>query len=190
MIASPSHGPRFARLFGRGLALLSCVGATVLVAGCGTRTQSTDSFLGFITPYRIDIVQGNAVTAEQVRMLRPGLTPQQVQAVMGTPMLADAFHGNRWDYYFSLRRPGTEVSRRVVVVHFSPEGVVERVESPDDLPDESTFVASVLPASKRAVPKLELDEAQRKALPPPQRPATSADPMAPQGVARPYPPLE
>jgi outer membrane protein assembly factor BamE len=180
---------RFSSLPARGL-LLAPVVAALLLAGCGTRTQSTDSFLGFITPYRIDIVQGNAVTREQVAQIRPGMTREQVQSVLGSPMLVDPFHAERWDYFFALRRPGTAVQQRVVVAHFNAAGTLERLEAPDDLPDSTEFVASIVPVRKTAPPVLELTEAQRQALPAPQARRSETSATAPQGAARAYPPLE
>jgi outer membrane protein assembly factor BamE len=164
--------------------------AFALLAGCGTRTQSTDSFLGFITPYRIEIVQGNAVTKEQANAVRPGMTREQVQAILGTPMLADPFHAERWDYIFSIRRAGTAVQQRTVVALFNKAGTLERLQAPDDLPDEAGFVASIAPLSKRAVPELELTDAQRQNLPVPAPKQADAKANAPLGVARTYPPLE
>jgi outer membrane protein assembly factor BamE len=163
--------------------------ALALLGACGTRVASTDSFLGVITPYRIEIVQGNAVTKEQVAQVRPGMSREQVQALLGTPMLADPFHADRWDYFFSLRRPGTAVQKRVVVAHFK-NGVLERLQAPDDLPDEAQFVASIVPLRKGLTPSvLELSDAQRQALPaPPPRKEEAAD--QPAGPARSYPPLE
>ena len=162
----------------------------LLAAGCATREQATDSFLGLVTPYRIDIVQGNAVTKEQVALVKPGMTRQQVQAVLGSPMLTDPFHANRWDYLFSIRRPGTELQRRSVVVHFEGN-VLKKIEAPDNLPTENEFVASIAPARKLdTLPPLELTEAQRKALPPPvKKDATPALTEA-TGATRTYPPLE
>ncbi|MFY8089023.1 MAG: outer membrane protein assembly factor BamE, partial [Rubrivivax sp.] len=119
--------------------------AAALLSGCATRTQSTDSFLGFITPFRIDIVQGNAVTKEQVAAIKPGMTREQVQAILGTPMLADPFRAERWDYPFSLRRPGTDVQRRTVVAFFSKTGTLEKLVAPNDLPNEAQFVAEIVP---------------------------------------------
>lgn len=173
----------------RGLSVVFALAAG-LASGCGTRTQPTDSFLGVITPYRIDIVQGNAVTREQVALVRPGMTREQVQAVLGTPMLADPFHAERWDYFFSLRRPGTAVQQRVVVAYFNRSGTLERLEAPADLPDRSEFAASVVPVRKSAPPALELTEAQRQALPAPAARKEEPPIPAPEGPSRSYPPLE
>lgn len=56
------------------------------------------------TTYRMDYAQGNIVTDEMVSQLRPGMTRSQVRFILGTPMLADSFHPDRWDYYYSFRR--------------------------------------------------------------------------------------
>lgn len=144
--------------------------------------------MGLITPYRIDIVQGNAVTREQVAQVRPGMTRAQVRDILGSPMLSDAFHGERWDYVFTMRRPGNEPVRRHVVVHFQGD-VLKKLEAPADLPDEDQFVASIAPAKRKLeVPVLELTEAQRRALPAPA-PLT---PSAPASAVpnKTYPPLE
>jgi outer membrane protein assembly factor BamE len=71
--------------------LIPLLGATLL-GGCALSRQSTDDFLGLITPYRIDIVQGNVVTKEQLAQLRPGMSRNQVRDVLGTPLLTDPFH--------------------------------------------------------------------------------------------------
>ncbi|MBX3637196.1 MAG: outer membrane protein assembly factor BamE, partial [Rubrivivax sp.] len=80
----------------RSLAIPCLLAAAALLAGCES-LQRTDSFLGVITPYRIDIVQGNAITREQAALVRPGLTRLQVRDILGTPLIADPFHANRWD---------------------------------------------------------------------------------------------
>lgn len=53
-----------------------------------------------LTPYRIEIQQGNYVTQEMVAQLKPGLTRDQVRFVLGTPLVSDVFHKDRWDYVF------------------------------------------------------------------------------------------
>jgi outer membrane protein assembly factor BamE len=86
------------------------------------------SACGLITPYRIEIQQGNYVTQEMTAQLKPGLTRDQVRFVMGTPLLTDIFHEERWDYVFVRQRANSkEVERRRVVVFFE-NGKVKRVE--------------------------------------------------------------
>ena len=170
----------------RRLLLLSCaLVAGPLFTGCQS-LQRTDSFLGFITPYRIDIVQGNAITKEQAALIKPGLTRLQVRDLLGTPLVADPFHANRWDYIFTLRRPNTDVQRRSVVVIFEGD-VVKSMEAPE-LPSEREFVASISRFKDPRAPKLELSEDERKALPMPVR--REAPPAEPMGPVREYPPLE
>jgi outer membrane protein assembly factor BamE len=159
--------------------------ATSLLGGCAA-LQSTDSLFGLITPYRIDIVQGNAVTREQAALIKPGMSRLQVRDILGTPLMADPFHAQRWDYYFSLRRPGTDVQRRSVVVFFDGD-VVKSIDAPV-LPSEREFVASISRFKDPRAPKLELNEDERKALPLPVR--TPAPPAEPMGPVRDYPPLE
>ena len=165
--------------------LSSSLAAAALLGGCAA-LQNTDSLFGLITPYRIDIVQGNAVTREQAALIKPGLTRLQVRDFLGTPLRADPFHAERWDYYFSLRRPGTAVQRRSVVVLFDGD-VVKSIDAPA-LPSEREFVSSISRFKDPRAPKLELSEDERKALPMPAR--VVVPPVEPMGAVRAYPPLE
>ena len=165
---------------------LIILGACIAGAGCAS-LQDSDSFLGVITPYRIDIVQGNAVTKEQMALVRPGLTKVQVRDILGSPLLADPFHAERWDYLFTLRRPGTEPQRRAVTVTFEGDRV-KAVQAPGDLPSEREFVASISRFKDPRAPRLELSDDERAALPPPKRRETP--PAEPVGPVRTYPPLE
>jgi outer membrane protein assembly factor BamE len=117
------------------------------------------------------------------------MTRMQVADVLGSPMLADPFHRDRWDYIFTIRRPGTPAQRLSVVLRFDGDRL-KSVDAPPDLPTENQFVASIVPPSRRSgEPKpLELTEAQRKALPAPR--AAQAAPATPAPPARSYPPLE
>ena len=165
--------------------LLSTLFGACLLSGCES-LQRTDSLFGLITPYRIDIVQGNAITQEQAAQIKPGLSRLQVRDVMGTPLMVDPFHANRWDYIFTLRRPGAQAQRRSVVVFFEND-VVKSIEAPA-LPSEREFVASISRFKDIRAPKLELSEAERAALPmPPRREVPAAEPMGP---VRDYPPLD
>jgi len=146
-----------------------------------------DSFLGVITPYRMDIVQGNVVTKEQAALVKPGMTRAQVRDILGSPMLADVFHVDRWDYIFTIRRPGTEPQRRDVVAFFKGEQL-DRLEAPD-LPSELEFVSAISrPLKPGKPPVLELSAEQKQALPKPA--PVAAEPVVPMGAVRTYPPLE
>jgi outer membrane protein assembly factor BamE len=155
------------------------------LSGCES-LQRTDSLFGLITPYRIDIVQGNAITKEQAAQIKPGLSRLQVKDILGTPLITDPFHAQRWDYLFTLRRPNTDVQRRSVVVFFDGD-VVKSIEAPE-LPSEREFVASISRFKDLRAPKLELSDDERKALPiPVKKPEPPAEPVGP---VREYPPLE
>ncbi|WP_374568696.1 outer membrane protein assembly factor BamE [Ideonella sp.] len=163
-----------------GLAALS--GCTLI-----TRTMS-DGITSVITPYRVEVVQGNVVTREQIAAIKPGTQRGRVKDVLGSPLLADPFHAQRWDYVFVIRRPGTEPQQRSVVVLFDGDAV-KSVQAPD-LPSELEFVASISRPSRGDTPKLELTDEERKALPLPPKVETAAAAAEPQGAIRSYPPLE
>jgi outer membrane protein assembly factor BamE len=169
----------------RPFAIPCLLAAAALLGGCSS-LQRTDSFMGLITPYRIDIVQGNAITREQAALVRPGMSRLQVRDILGTPLIADPFHVDRWDYIFTLRRPNTDVQRRSVVVRFDGD-VVKTIDVPE-LPTEREFVASISRFKDPRVPKLDLSEEERQALPVPPR--REAPPPEPVGPVREYPPLE
>lgn len=169
--------------------LAALLGAAAL-GGCSS-LQSEDNLLGVITPYRIDIVQGNVVTQEQLALVRPGMSRVQVRDALGSPLVTDLFHADRWDYVFTIKRPGTAPQRRSVVALFEGERLL-RVEAPEQLPSEREFVASISRTSASGkVPVLELTPEQRAALPVPPKPAASAPEPAPADAPpREYPPLE
>ena len=174
------------------LLCLPRTGVAVLLAGFALggcqSLQSSDNFLGVLTPYRVEVVQGNVITSEQVAMARPGLTRAQVRDVMGSPLLADPFHADRWDYVFTIRRQGAEPQLRRIVVRFQND-VLASVEGGADLPSEREFVASIDPdKAPRNPPTLALTEEQIKSLPVPTRPP--APEPVPPAPARSYPPLE
>ncbi|MEO7056869.1 MAG: outer membrane protein assembly factor BamE [Caldimonas sp.] len=161
--------------------------STLSIAGCAS-LQTSDNFLGVITPYRVEVVQGNVVTSEQAALVKPGLTRAQVKDVLGSPLLADPFHGDRWDYVFTIRRQGTAPQLRRVVALFKNDLLVS-VDTGGELPSEHDFVASIDTfKTSRNAPPLALTDEQIKALPVPVRPP-AADPVPP-APTRTYPPLE
>ena len=80
--------------------------------------------------YRINIAQGNFLEAKQVNQLNVGMTKSQVRFLLGTPMITDAFHQERWDYLYYFKDGKTQkVDRRLLTVYFVDDKV-ERVERP------------------------------------------------------------
>lgn len=74
--------------------------------------------------YRIDIQQGNLLDDEDITQVQVGMTRSQVQFLLGTPMVSDSFHRDRWDYAYYLRRGRSpDVAQRWVVVHFENDRV-------------------------------------------------------------------
>jgi len=71
--------------------------------------------------YRINIQQGNDITQDMVSQLKPGMTKNQVAYVMGTPLIIDTFHPNRWDYIYSFRPGNGDREQRRITVYFKGE---------------------------------------------------------------------
>ena len=93
------------------------------LAGCGSN-------FGFPGVYRINVEQGNVVTEEMVEQLRPGLNRRQVRYIMGTPLIEDSFHEDRWDYRYLLRNGNELLSETQLTLWFEEDELV-RVEGPD-----------------------------------------------------------
>ena len=87
----------------------------------------TDQVTEKLTPYKIDIQQGNVVTQEMVAKLKPGMTKAQVRFVLGTPLITDAFHANRWDYVYRYQKAGKLTEERKLALFFDQE-LLQRVE--------------------------------------------------------------
>lgn len=79
---------------------------------------SCSSSLPSIKPYRMDIQQGNVVTSKMMLQLRPGMTKSQVRFIMGTPLIQDTFHAERWDYFYQMRKDGVIIEQRRVILDF------------------------------------------------------------------------
>jgi outer membrane protein assembly factor BamE len=72
-----------------------------------------------IKPFRIDIQQGNFLSPEMVAQLKSGMTREQVRFVLGTPLVTDIFHGDRWDYVFYRELGNGSKERRSLSVFFA-----------------------------------------------------------------------
>ena len=85
----------------------------LLAAACSTEGPFKLPFV-----YRVDIQQGNVINQKMVDRLQPGMDKHQVRYIMGTPVLQDPFHVNRWDYIYTFSHGGARREQRHVVLYF------------------------------------------------------------------------
>ena len=129
----------------------------------GLQVVKNASLFGFLKPYRIDIQQGNFVSKEMVAQLKPGMTRDQVRFVLGTPLLTDVFHSDRWDYEFRLAKGNGELMSSRVSVFFK-DNLMDRYEGGNDLPTEQEYLSLIAGSKKGAMP--ELSDAPTNTTPP------------------------
>jgi outer membrane protein assembly factor BamE len=160
------------------LRALAAIAALFLVS-CG----STRIPLPSITPYRIEIQQGNFVSQEMVSQLKLGMSKDQVRFVLGTPLITDSFHADRWDYVFRRQRINSkELEHRKIAVFFE-DGKLKRIEG-DVTPSASTDAAGVkLPEASTDAAAVKLPEAKPEAQPAPAAAATPESKPAEQSAA-------
>lgn len=99
---------------------LKTFGILFLVAVTVAFTSACSS-LRFPGVYRIPILQGNIIDQKKIDQLKLGMDKRQVQYVMGTPLVNDAFHSDRWDYLYQVRRAGKKLRDRRFSVYFENE---------------------------------------------------------------------
>ena len=172
-----------------------------VLAACSSVGDATRSTLHKITPYKVEVVQGNFVSQEQVRALQRGMSRQQVREILGTPLLTSVFHADRWDYVFTIKRQGVPEQERRLTVFFDGDRF-DRSQG-DEMPSEAEFVAALDKfQGKIKIPPLEATPEQLAKHPSHQEQqakqrdqgstpgaADGADASAASG-ARSYPPLE
>jgi outer membrane protein assembly factor BamE len=108
---------RFQTIFMRRVILM-----ILLLAGC-----KQVPMLPTLTPYKIDIQQGNYVDQQMVAKLKPGMTRSQVRFILGTPLVVDPFRTNRWDYVYVLHKGGELIEQRRIAVIFEQDKL-KRIE--------------------------------------------------------------
>ncbi|MEC5217026.1 outer membrane protein assembly factor BamE [Actimicrobium sp. GrIS 1.19] len=131
--------------------------ASAAAANAGLqRTERTGirRVLGIVSPYRVDIAQGNFISEENLRQLKEGMTTDQVRFALGTPLVADIFHAERWDYIFRLLKSNDDVLTSRVTVFFK-DGKVSRFEG-GNLPDEADYLALIAGSAAKKPSNLKL----------------------------------
>ncbi|OGA94665.1 MAG: cell envelope protein SmpA [Burkholderiales bacterium RIFCSPHIGHO2_12_FULL_61_11] len=174
--------------------LLACTVLASCSSGPSSLSRGSTNPVSWVTPYKIDVIQGNFISSEQVGQLRPGQSRDEVKAVLGTPLMASVFHADRWDYVFTLNRQGLAPQSFKYTVYFKGDQL-ERFEG-DAMPSEVEFIAKLDSKHKLGkVPVLEATEEQLKSA----EKSSAAKPASGDGAANgtagaavmaSYPPLE
>ena len=105
--------------------------AVIAMAGCARETipdeyqASVLEDLPFV--YKMTVQQGNIVTEEMVDDLELGMTKRQVSFLLGTPLLTDFFHSDRWDYTYTIKRGHERMEKRSLTLHFRDDALT-RIE--------------------------------------------------------------
>jgi outer membrane protein assembly factor BamE len=98
------------------------------------------SYLPTFTPYKVEIRQGNLITPDMRAKIKLGMTQSQVKVALGAPLINDAYHANRWDYFYSLEQQGKVVESQRLTLYFEKD-VLKRI-------DDATPLTSVEPAKQ------------------------------------------
>ncbi|HUX31745.1 MAG TPA: outer membrane protein assembly factor BamE [Thiobacillus sp.] len=106
-----------------------------LVAGCSSVN---------VGPHRIDVQQGNALDQENVARLKPGLNRSQVRFLLGTPLVVDPFHPDRWDYVYLYYKAGRLAEQKRITLYFDGDTLARMegdvppaaISSPESTPQD------------------------------------------------------
>ncbi len=99
------------------------ISTSVLLASC----SNFSNYLPTFTPHKIEIRQGNLITQDMRDRIKVGMTPAQVKAVLGAPLINDIYHADRWDYLYRLEVQGKVVENQRLTLYFE-QGVLARID--------------------------------------------------------------
>ena len=129
-----------------------------------TAISACSSVPRIVNEYKIDVQQGNVLTQDMVSQLKPGLSKDQVRFILGTPVLMDMFHANRWDYVYRLQKGSTGVAEtRKFSVFFDADGKLSSVSG--DVTAAQAADAAAAPESK--LREIDLGSVEEGAVAPP-----------------------
>ena len=93
------------------------------------------------TPYKMEIRQGNYVTAEMSQKVKIGMSRQQVSSILGSPLVSDVFHANRWDYIYRFEEKGKLVEQQRFTLFFTGD-FVSRIDDSQAAPAKAPATAA------------------------------------------------
>jgi outer membrane protein assembly factor BamE len=96
----------------------------IFLAAC---SRSFDGGYNVPLLYKVDIQQGNVIEQDMINKLRPGMDKNQVKFIMGTPVIVDPFHNDRWEYIFSFQEGGGIREQRHITLHFNDDEILTHV---------------------------------------------------------------
>ena len=120
---------------------------TLLLASCSDISVPR---LPSLTPHKIEIRQGNLVTPEMREKLKTGMSRLQARSVLGTPLISDPFHANRWDYVYRLEQSGKLVEQQRLTLYFDDDRLSRIDES--NMPPQSAPTPQEAPAAQPRIP--------------------------------------
>ncbi len=95
---------------------------SALLASCSS------GHLPSLEPYKVEIRQGNLITQDMRAKIKLGMTQAQVKAALGAPLINDAYHANRWDYFYSLEQQGKVVESQRLTLYFDKKNLLSRID--------------------------------------------------------------
>ena len=105
---------KYKKMFKKYTKNFSCLCVVIFFISCSS-----------LTPYKVPVLQGNLFEEKDIEKLSAGLTKEQVQFILGTALIKDPFHSQRWDYYYSVK-VGTEIlSERKISILFDENNLVD-----------------------------------------------------------------
>jgi outer membrane protein assembly factor BamE len=123
------------------MGMLACAG--LFLSGCSGWSWYSIPGVSYLKPYTLDIQQGVIIDSDMVARLKEGMTRQQVAYTLGTPLLKDPFHKDRWDYVYFVREDGRLSHPHDLTVYFKDDRMVRYVT---DYPIGAAVTSDVPPA--------------------------------------------
>ena len=108
----------------------------------------------WITPHKLEIRQGNLLTPEMIARVKVGMTQQQVKTLLGTPLLNDPLHANRWDYVYRFSQEGKLIEKRRLSLYFESDSLSRMDDTTSEIsPAKNDPVAPVIEDNKKEYAK-------------------------------------
>lgn len=96
---------------------ISLIFVSLLLASCS-----------WLLPHKVEIRQGNLISPEMLARVKVGMTQMQVKAALGTPLVNDPFHANRWDYIYRFEQEGKLIEEKRMTLYFE-NNTLQRIDN-------------------------------------------------------------